>query len=281
MGSARAVVRCLCLVLLIAAGASTPPVAAQDALPPAGSDAAARLESSPRHGEWVEVDAGGAGTVGAWLVYPERAENAPVVVVIHEIFGMSDWVRSVADSFAAEGFIAIAPDLLSGKGPDGGGTASIDEPRRAISALDPAEVDARIQAAAEFAMALPAATDSYGVVGFCWGGSTTFRYATGHPQAGAAVVYYGGAPDEDGLRELQVPVLGLYGGDDARVNATIDPARAVVDEIGGRYEVEIYEGAGHGFLRAQDHEERGEANTAAARAAWPRTVAFFRELLEQ
>lgn len=257
-----------------------PVTAVQTSVPPAGGVASAALAASPRHGEWAEVDAGPAGTVQAWVVYPERADSAPVVVVIHEIFGMSDWVRSVADAFAAEGFIAIAPDLLSGKGPDGGGTASIENPRQAISQLDTAEVKLRLDAVAEYAMALPAATDRFGVVGFCWGGSTTFRYATEQAAVSAAVVYYGGAPDADQLRRLTVPVLGLYGGDDARVNATIDPARALIDEIGGSYGVEIYDGAGHGFLRAQDHEERGEANTAAARQAWPRTIGFFQQHLE-
>lgn len=281
MGHTVHVARLALLLSLLAAGVpASASAVAQQALPPAGSDAEARLDASPRHGEWIEIDAGVAGRVNAWLVYPERSENAPVVVVIHEIFGMTDWIRSVADALAAEGFIAIAPDLLSGKGPDGGGTDTIDDPRRAISQLDAAEVDARLDAAAQYAMALPAARDRYGVVGFCWGGSTTFRYAARQPDVDAAIVYYGGSPDEEILRGLQSPVLGLYGGDDARVNATIDPARATVEDIGGRYEVEVYEGAGHGFLRAQDHEERGEANTAAARAAWGRTVAFFRELLE-
>lgn len=253
--------------------------ARQQDLPPDGDAATERLAASPRHGEWVQVDAGEAGPVTAWVVYPERSDAAPVVVVVHEIFGMSDWIRAVADSFAAEGFIAIAPDLLSGKRPDGGGTDTIAEPRRAISALDPGEVKLRIDASAEYALSLPAAGDKYGVVGFCWGGSTTFRYAAEQPGAAAAIVYYGAAPDEEALGRLQVPVLGLYGGDDARVNATIEGARATIDAQGGRYEVEIYEGAGHGFLRAQSHPERGAANLAGAAAAWPRAVAFFRELL--
>lgn len=261
-------------------GSILPAAAAQENVPPAGSVAESFLAESPRHGEWVEVDAGTAGKVMSWVVYPERADHAPVVIVIHEIFGLTDWIRSVADAFAAEGFIAIAPDLLTGKGPDGGGTSSLEDPVREIRALDPAEVKARLDAVAAYGTGLPAATDRYGVVGFCWGGSTSFRYATEQSEADAAVVYYGGSPDAEALARLQVPVLGLYGGDDARVNATIEPAQQVLGPRGARYEVEIYDGAGHGFLRAQDHEERGAANTAAANAAWPRTVAFFRELLD-
>lgn len=253
----------------------------QDLLPPAGSAAADRLEASPRHGEWVRYDAGDGDTVSAWVVYPERSDNAPVVVVIHEIFGMTDWIRSVADTLAAAGFIAIAPDLLSGKGPDGGGTDSLEEPRRAIRDLDPAEVKLRLDAAAEYAMALPAATDSFGVVGFCWGGSTSFRYAALQSAADAAVVYYGSSPDADTLAGLEVPVLGLYGGDDARVNSTIEGAQQIIAGIDGSYAVEIFEGAGHGFLRAQDNEERREANTRAAVSAWLRTLEFFRANLGQ
>ena len=269
----------LALPILASCAPATTAVAQQTSAP-AAEDAEQRLAASPRHGEWADVDAGDAGTVAAWVSYPERSDNAPVVVVIHEIFGMSDWVRAVADAFAAEGFIAIAPDLLSGKGPDGGGSETIDEPRRAVSALDGEEVRRRLDAVAAYASALPAANGKFGVVGYCWGGSTTFRYATLQPRAGAAVVFYGSSPDADALRNLEVPVLGLYGGDDARVNATIDPARQLLQETGACYEVEVYEGAGHGFLRAQNHEERGEANTAAAERAWTRAVAFFRDALE-
>ncbi len=267
--------------VLVGGGLCSTASAAPQQLPAAGSDAATRLAESPRHGEWVTLDADDDDMVAAWLVYPERSDNAPVIVVIHEIFGLTDWVRAVADSFAAAGFIAIAPDLLSGKGPDAGGTDSIGEPVRAIRDLDPAEVKQRLDATAEFAIALPAAASRFGVVGFCWGGSTSFRYATLQSSAGAAVVYYGSAPDAEALASLEVPVLGLYGGDDNRVNASIEPAREVISGIEGRYEVEVYDGAGHGFLRAQDHAERGAANRAAAAAAWPRTIEFFREALER
>ena len=249
-------------------------------MPPAGDQATARLAASPRHGEWVDVDAGDAGTVLAWVVYPERADAAPIVLVIHEIFGLTDWIRAVADSLAAEGFIAIAPDLLSGKGPEGGGTDSIEDPVKAIRQLDPAEIRARLDAAAHYAMQLPAAAPRFAAIGFCWGGSTSFRYATEQPALAAAVVFYGAAPAEEALRRLQLPVLGLYGGEDNRVNATIAPARAVIDEIGGSYEAHVYEGAGHGFLRAQNHPERGESNRRAAADAWPRAVAFLRGHLE-
>ncbi len=266
------------LSLALLAILSTLPAQAQEA--PGATDADSRLASSPRHGEWVLVDTA-RGPVNSWVVYPERADAAPIVVVIHEIYGLSDWIRSVADSLAAEGFIAIAPDLLSGKGPDGGGTSSLESPVRAIRDLDQEEVRLRLDGVAEYGMSLPAAAKRFGVVGFCWGGSTSFRYATQQSQASAAVVYYGSSPGSGDLANLGVPVLGLYGGNDNRVNATIEPAQQALAEGTARYEVEIYEGAGHGFLRAQDHEQLGVANKRAAGSAWLRTLAFFRELLER
>jgi carboxymethylenebutenolidase len=217
--------------------------------------------------------------VRAWVVYPERADPAPVVVVIHEIYALTDWIRGVADQLAAEGFIAIAPDLLSGKGPEGGGTESVDRQGAValIRSLDPQEVTRRLKATAAYGTSLPAATSSVGVVGYCWGGSTSFRMATEWPELGAAVVYYGGSPSTELLANVQTPVLGLYGGNDARVNATIPEAQAEMERLGKFYEVNIYEGAGHGFLRQQSGREG--ANMEATRAAWPRTIAFFREHL--
>ncbi|HSR43075.1 MAG TPA: dienelactone hydrolase family protein, partial [Longimicrobiales bacterium] len=207
-------------------------------------------------------------------------DPAPVVIVIHEIFGLSDWIRAVADQLAAEGFIAIAPDLISGKGPDGGGSESVDRQGavRLIRGLDRPEVDRRLRAAAAYATGLPAATEAVGAVGFCWGGSTTFRFATVWPELDGAVVYYGSSPDTEALARIRAPVQGHYGGDDERVNATIPDARAEMARLEKAYDPNIYEGAGHGFLRQQDGREG--ANLRATEQAWPRTVAFFRQHLE-
>ena len=249
-------------------------------LPPSGDEAAQRLEASPRHGEWVVYGAGDADSVKAWVVYPERSDDAPVVVVIHEIFGLTDWIRSVADQLAAEGFIAIAPDLLTGKGPGGGGTESLDRDGavRLIRGLERDEVVRRLNAAAEYATALPAAGDKFASIGFCWGGSTSFYYATAQPDLDAVVVYYGTSPDKEQLAKVDAPVLGLYGGDDQRVVSTVEPAQAEMKQLGKAYEVEIYEGAGHGFLRQQDG--RDGANMRATRGAWPRTIEFLKAELE-
>ena len=250
-------------------------------LPADASTAAARLDASPRHGEWVMYDAGDGDRVQAWVTYPERSDPAPVVVVIHDIRAMSDWARAVGDQLAADGFISIVPDLLSGKGRGGAGTESMpaSDVGRAIRDLDPAEVNRRLRAAVAYGTSLPAATGRVGVVGFCWGGSTSFGFAVDYADLDAAVVYYGTSPPTETLASIRAPVLGLYGGSDNRVNSTIPAAQAELDRLGKRYEVNIYDGAGHGFLGRQSGQDG--ANQAAADGAWPATIAFFRELLEE
>lgn len=250
-------------------------------LPPVEADAVKHLAQSTRHGEWVTVSGAGADKFEAWVVYPERSTPAPVVVVIHEIFGLTDWARAVADQYAAEGFVAIAPDFLSGKAPDGkGGSAALgpEAARGAIGKLDPAEILSRLDGAAKYATSLPAATKAYGVVGYCWGGGISFSWATAQPNLGAAVVYYGTSPAKDALARISAPVLGLYGGNDARVNATVGPAQEEMKRLGKRFEAEFYEGAGHAFLRQQ--AAQNGANLTASQKAWPRSVAFLKEALE-
>ena len=271
--------RHLALTALVGMGLLSSQPAGGQALPPDEEGAVAHLDASPRHGEWVDLDAGGGDTVRAWVVYPERPDPAPVVIVIHEIYALTDWIRGVADQLAAEGFLAIAPDLISGKGPGGGGSESVDRQGAValIRALDPQEVTRRLQGAAAYATGLPAATPEVGVVGFCWGGSTSFRVATEWPELDAAAVFYGGSPATETLSRIQAPVLGHYGGDDARVNATIPDAQAEMARLEKFYEANLYDGAGHGFLRQQTG--RDGANLAATERAWPRTVEFFREHL--
>lgn len=266
---------CLLALLLAAAGGGE-----AQSLPPDEEGARARLEASPRHGEWVEYDAGDGDMVRAWVTYPERADDAPVVVVIHEIFGLTDWIRGVADQLAADGFIAVAPDLLTGTGPGGGGSESMDQQGAvaAIRTLDRADVNRRLRAAAAYGTSLPAASDRVGVVGYCWGGSSTFLFAVDYADLDAAVVYYGGSPEE-GFERIEAPVLGLYGGNDNRVNATIPRAEEAMAELGKPFEPHVFEGAGHGFLRAQDGQDG--ANARATAEAWPLTVRFFREHLEE
>jgi carboxymethylenebutenolidase len=250
-------------------------------LPAAEETAKAALESSPRHGEYVDVKnpAGGA-PVRTWIVYSERKDKAGVVIVIHEIFGLSDWIRAVADQLAREGFIAVAPDLVSGHGPGGGGTesaASRDDVVKMVREISPEEATLRLNAVRDYAVKLPAANGKVATMGFCWGGARSFAYAAVEPALNAAVVYYGTSPEAAMLGGIKAPVLGLYGGDDARVNATIAPAEAEMKKLGKTYEPHIYEGAGHGFLRGQSQREG--SNLKATAQAWPRTIAFLRQHL--
>ena len=251
-------------------------------IPPAEAGAKAALEISPRHHEWVDIAVPGReGKVSAFVAYPERKEKAPVVIVIHEVYGLTDWIRAVADRLAADGFIAIAPDLLSGMGPGGGGTdkfASRDDVVKAVRGLKEPDVVAALDAVSRYGRGLPAATDKFAVIGFCWGGGQSFHYATVKPDLSAALVYYGTSPGPDALKGIRAPVLGLYGGDDARVNATVGPAEAKMKELGKTYVTQTYPGAGHGFLRAQDG--RDGANWAASEKAWPATLDHLKKHLK-
>jgi carboxymethylenebutenolidase len=232
-----------------------------------------RIEKSPRHMEWVEVRHGDR-TVRCFVAFPEVAEKATAVVVIHEIFGLTDWVRGVTDQLAEAGFIAIAPDLLSGMGPKGGGTDELgagDGVRQVIGKLPPEQITADLDAVVRYVGGLPACNGRVAVSGFCWGGSQTFRYATHARGIVAAFPFYGSGPDDaEGIRGIQVPVHGFYGGNDARVNATIPISERLMKEAGKVYEPVIYDGAGHGFMRAGEDPEGSEVNRQARKEAWER-----------
>ena len=249
------------------------------ALPPDAEGAKDALGKSPRHGEWVDVALPDGKKLVTWVVYPEKKEKAGVVIVIHEVFGLTDWVRGVADQLAKEGFIALAPDLLSGMGPNGGGTDSLGEDAvKTIRSIPQDTVVARLDAVRAYGLALPAANGKVGSVGFCWGGAASFNYAVAQPKLNAAVVFYGTSPsDAAAYAKIAAPVLGNYGGDDERVNATIPTAESEMKKLGKSYKANVYDGAGHGFLRQQSG--RDGANLKATQQAWPVTVTFFRQHL--
>jgi carboxymethylenebutenolidase len=257
-----------------------------DAIPPGTADHAARaLKESSRHGEWVDVKLADGGALKSWVVYPERAQKAGVVLVIHDIRGMSDMARALGDQLAQDGFIAIVPDFLSGKGPNGGGTESLgQEVGKTIMSLTPADVIARLNAAMEYGKKLPASNGKTGVIGFCWGGARSFGYAAAQPALDAAVVYYGDAPGssdnthETTLANVKAPVLGLYAGNDARINATLPGTEAAMKKLGKSYEMHTYEGAGHGFMFSQ--AGAGGANLKAAQESWPVVLQFYRKHLQ-
>ena len=247
------------------------------ALPASGQTATQRIAASPRHGEWVAIKVGATDSVMAWVVYPERSQKAPVVIAIHENTGLNTWTRSVADQLAAEGFIGIAPDMTT-MFKTGSLTeeATADVGRQLIGRVTPEFVNAALDAVAKYGMALPAAQPKYGVIGFCWGGARSFLHATHAPGLGASVVFYGSPPNAEQMANIKAPVLGLYGGADARINATIPSADSTMKKLGKSYEYHIFDGAGHGFLRGQ---ENSEANAKAAQEAWPKTVAFLKAKL--
>ena len=269
-------------------GPQTPPIEVpwNDAIPAGTVDHAAKaLKESPRHGEWVDIKMADGTALKSWVVYPEKSTKTGVVIVIHDIRGMADITRAVGDQLAQDGFIAIVPDFLSGKGPDGGGTASLGSGvGQAIQALAPADVKARLDAAMEYGKTLPASNGKTGVVGFCWGGARSFFYAANQPGLNAAVVYYGDAPGaSDGtidaqLANVKAPVLGLYAGNDARINSTLPATEAAMSKAGKNYAFHTFEGAGHGFMGNQ--AGAGGANLKAAQASWPLAVQFFEKNLK-
>jgi carboxymethylenebutenolidase len=272
-------------------------------LPPSFNNAAARLSASPRHGEWVKIawEPGSKDSLMAWVVYPSTSRaKSPVVVVVHEIFGLATWVRGVADQVAAEGFIAIAPDLNSRvRGGPSTVELSGDSARKLISGVDPAERNRGISAAANYAMGQPSAEHRYAVIGYCWGGSTVFIHAVngGVPGYSGGVAFYGlpymttpaaggtATLIGDSLARIKMPVMLLSGSKDARIGAAMPALDSAMKTLHKDYVGKNYEGAVHGFLRAQDDPKptrdpaEEAANLAATKDGWPRTVAFLKKNL--
>jgi carboxymethylenebutenolidase len=274
-------------------------------LPASNINAAARVKDSPRHAEWVKVawEPGSSDSLMAWVVYPSTANaKSPVVVVVHEIFGLSTWVRGVADQVAAEGFIAIAPDLVSRvRGGPSTDELSSDSARKLIQGVSSAERNKGITAVAKYAMAQPSAAQKYGVIGYCWGGATVFMHAVngGAPGFGGGVAFYGlpymvgggqggppATPNADSLAKIKVPVMLLNGSKDARIASAMPAVDSAMKALGKKYSAQNYEGAVHGFLRAQDDPKATRdpaeeaANLAATKDAWPRTVGFLKQNLK-
>ncbi len=249
--------------------ASASPVLAQDW-------AREKLQKSPRHGEWVTVKHD-QRAVETFVVYPEAKEKTPAILVIHEIFGMTDWVEDLADQVAAAGYIAVAPDLLSGMGPNGGrsdsfppGAGMASGATQAVSHLDPGQVTADLNAVADYALKIPSFNGKLYVVGFCWGGGQSFRFATNRPGLSGAFVFYGPPPSAEAMAKITAPVYGFYAGNDNRIGATIPDAIANMKAAGKTFEPVTYDGAGHGFMRAGEAPDASDANRKARDDAWAR-----------
>jgi len=237
--------------------------------------AKAQLAKSPRHREWVKVKYGNR-EVNSLVIFPEVKKKATAVVVIHEINGLSDWVQQLTDELAEAGYIAIAPDLLSSMGPNGGGTADVatkggNAVGQAIRDLPPDQITADLNAVADYVSKLPAANGKVAVTGYCWGGTQSFRFAMNRPTLKAAFVFYGSTPgsnaqgqpyaiDKAALARITAPVYGFYADNDMRVNATIPPTVEAMKALKKKYDPVTYAGAGHGFMRA------GEPNAPEPKA---------------
>ena len=240
--------------------------------------ARARLEKSTRHREWITVKHDGRA-VETFVVYPESKDKRPVVLVIHEIFGMTDWVQDLADQVAEAGYIAVAPDLLSGMGPNGGRSSDFPQGKatEAVSHLNPDQITADLNAVADYALKIPAANGKLFVAGFCWGGGQSFRFATNRGDLAAAFVFYGPPPQTDAMARIKAPVYGFYAGNDARIGATIPDTREQMKAAGKTFDPVTYDGAGHGFMRAGKAADASEANRKAREDSWAR----WKSLLEK
>lgn len=271
---------------------------AQDPTLPASNGAsAARVAASPRHGEWVKVpfEPGSRDTIMAWVVYPSNARTkAAVVVVVHDIGGLSVWARGVADQLAAEGFIGVSPDMTSRLR---GTPSDVELPRdsagKLMQQVNAAERSRIISAVAKYAMSRPNAEQKYGVIGYCWGGGTAFMHAVNGGTNGfsGAVAYYGlpymdgATPIADSLAKIKVPMMLFNGSKDARIGAAMPAVDSAMKRLGKTYTSTNYEGATHGFMRSQNDPKAQRdlaeeaANVAATKDAWPRTVAFMKQNL--
>jgi len=243
--------------------------------------AKANLAKSPRHQEWVKIKHGDR-EVNCFVVYPEVKDKATTIVLIHEIYGLTDWACEMADELAAEGYIVIAPDLLSGSATNGGGTEELIKSGgnvgKAIQALPPAQITADLAAAVDYVTNIPAANGKVVVGGFCWGGGQSFRFATNNKDVKAAFVFYGTPPGADDMAKINCPVYGFYGGNDARVTATVPKATEQMKTAGKTYEPVTYDGAGHGFMRAGEAPDANDANKKARNDAFQRWLGLMKNI---
>jgi carboxymethylenebutenolidase len=230
-------------------------------------------DSVTTHGEWVKIPRG-TGSIRAYVAYPERKAKAPAIIVVHEIFGLTDWEPTVADRLAKQGYVAIVPDLLSSK--YGVTPADPDSGRKLVAELEPERITADLDAAYTYVNGLPAvAKDRIGIIGFCWGGGQSFRYATNNPNLRAVVVAYGPAPDSAAMRRIQAPVLGIYGENDARITAALPAVVGQMQSAGKTFTQEIFPGTGHGFLKPG----RQGSDGPQVERAWTRIFEFYRARL--
>ena len=233
-----------------------------------------RFDPVTTHGEWVFIKKPAGDSVRAYVAYPERKDRAPAMIVIHEIFGLTDWEPTVGDRLAAQGFVAVVPDMLSSRW--GISPPSPDSGRKLMAQLTPDGITADLDAAYGYLRTLPSVTnDKIGVMGFCWGGGQTFRYATNNPNLQAAVVCYGPNPDTTTLERIKTPILGVYGENDNRINSMLPTVGRIMKDLGKPFVADSYPGTGHGFLKPG----RKGSDTDQVEKAWANIEKFLHDKL--
>lgn len=241
----------------------------------APAPASTPLDAITTHGEWIRIP-NGADTIRAYVAFPERPDAAPAVITIHEVFGMTDWEPTVADRFAGRGYVAIVPDLLSSRW--GMSPPTADSGRKLIAQLTPEGITRDLEAVYSWLEAQPSVRgEAIGVIGFCWGGGQSFRYATNNPKLKATIVCYGPAPDSSGIARIASPVMGVYGENDARINSALPTVVRQMNALGKSFAPDSYPGTGHGFLKPG---RRGH-DTDQVEKAWNDIFAFVGRTLGQ
>jgi carboxymethylenebutenolidase len=216
---------------------------------------------------------GATGDVAAYVAHPVGLAKRPAVIVIHENRGLNAHIEDVTRRMALEGFLALAPDLLS---PLGGTPEDTDEARQRIGKLEPVVTMGNLVGAIAHLESHPQCTGKVGAVGFCWGGGMVGALATHTKKLDAGVVYYGRQPDPATVASIEAPLLLHYAGLDERVNAGIEAFRAALDAGKKKYTLHMYESVQHAF---NNDTSEARYDKKAADLAWSRTVEFFKEHL--
>ncbi len=197
--------------------------------------AKARLEKSPRRQEQVVVN-----QVATFIVYPESKDKKPVVLLIHDRAGLTDWFKSLADQVAAMGYLALAPDVSSGPG-----------------------LTAQLNAVADYGKKLSASNGTLFVAGIGWGGEQSFRFAADRSDVAAALVICGASPDKDAIARVKGTIFGFYAANDQRINATVPPAQAAAKAADIVFEAVTYDGVGPEFMQSGDAPDAKPADKLA------------------
>jgi len=270
-----------------AASASAAPAATPAAAParqsnvhPVSKNITARMANSPRHFDIVKIKEGDR-TLEAKVFYPMTKDKAMAVVLIHEIFGSSDWMHAAADQLAEAGYIVIVPDLLSGMGPNKGGTNDFADTQvtTAVQRLPADQVLADLNASVDYVKKLDACNGKVAVAGFCWGGGKAFALSTANKEIKAAFVFYGAPmlPVAD-MPKVNCPVYGFYGEQDARISASVPAETDAMKAAGKTYDAIVYPGAAHGFMRLGQMDDTNPANKKAAEDSWKRMLDLLAKL---